>query len=806
MKKLLSLYIILSGCISYAQIIHINNPIHPESSYSLQQLVEEVLISGDCADVDNFSTQAFGAPNQTNSKSYGYFKKPEGSTFDFDEGIVLTTGRAYPAGNNVSNSTIDYSNNLPGDTDLQAALNINNTRDATYVKFTFVPTSPDFSFDFIMASEEYDGDFECSYSDSFAFLLREVGTNAYTNLAVLPNGQPVSVTNINNAAGCAANVDFFAGYNLPHTNYGGQTKKLTASTTVVPNQAYEIKLVLADQGDSQYDSAIFLEAGSFNIGLDLGQDLTIATGNPACSVGTLILDTQIPASSNTPHIWFFNDVEIVGKTGSTLEVTEAGTYSVFVDYGANCTASDSVIIEFTASPVANPIADLIGCDEDNDGFTEIDLTLFNEDVLGTQLSTSFTVSYHTSQTDADTNSSPISSLYINQVANQTETIFARIESNQNPNCFDSTSFLIDIILNPNLNLTPLPIEACEMDTGQYDSFNLTERENSILNGLNSSDFLISYYENEQDALEGNIHTINNPLVFANTQPFSQIIYVRVQPTTSHCSQIIPLSLIVNPSPEIALEKQYIICLDAMGQVIDPVNKTILPKAPIDTQLSEIEYTFQWYYGEETDNNNLISGAIQSTYLPTAPGFYTVNAASILTGCTFSGTTEVIDSYPPESITAQIHSQSFSNSHSIEVTVVGLGNYQISLDNGPWQSDTTFENVSGAEHLIRVRDFYNCNELIYELVVIDYPRFFTPNNDGYNDTWNLYGMQDQKDAKISIYNRYGKLLKQLRPNETGWDGTLYGEPLPTNDYWFVVEYIEPTTAVKKTFKAHFTLKR
>src|SRR5690606_40896556 len=67
---------------------------------------------------------------------------------------------------------------------------------------------------------------------------------------------------------CPANVNLFEGYNLPHTNYGGQTKVLTASATVVPFQAYEIKLVVADQGDYAWDSAIFIEAGSFNIGLN----------------------------------------------------------------------------------------------------------------------------------------------------------------------------------------------------------------------------------------------------------------------------------------------------------------------------------------------------------------------------------------------------------------------------------------------------------------------------------------------------------------------------------------------------------
>ena len=92
---------------------------------------------------------------------------------------------------------------------------------------------------------------ECYFADSFAFLLREVGTPIYTNLAVLPDGiTPVSVTNINHATlipdepmdplappdelTCDSNIGFFQGYNVGHTNYGGRTVALTASSAVTP--------------------------------------------------------------------------------------------------------------------------------------------------------------------------------------------------------------------------------------------------------------------------------------------------------------------------------------------------------------------------------------------------------------------------------------------------------------------------------------------------------------------------------------------------------------------------------------------
>jgi gliding motility-associated-like protein len=90
------------------------------------------------------------------------------------------------------------------------------------------------------------------------------------------------------------------------------------------------------------------------------------------------------------------------------------------------------------------------------------------------------------------------------------------------------------------------------------------------------------------------------------------------------------------------------------------------------------------------------------------------------------------------------------------------------------------------------------------LVIDYPPFFTPNGDGFNDTWNIIGLQDQPESKIYIFDRYGKLIKQLSPAGAGWDGRLNGADLPSTDYWFTIEYLE--NAQQKTFKAHFSMIR
>jgi valyl-tRNA synthetase len=94
-------------------------------------------------------------------------------------------------------------------------------------------------------------------------------------------------------------------------------------------------------------------------------------------------------------------------------------------------------------------------------------------------------------------------------------------------------------------------------------------------------------------------------------------------------------------------------------------------------------------------------------------------------------------------------------------------------------------------------------------VIDYPKYFTPNGDGINDYWNIVGMVNHPEARIYIFDRYGKLIKQLSPTSRtdrseGWDGTYNGNPLPSDDYWFTVEFTEGGNA--RTFKAHFAMKR
>ena len=1098
MKVLTTFLILFLSSIGFAQIISINNSAYPQSSLGPEDLIKNVMISSSCSTADNFTFQVSGAPGDLTTKSYGYFKTPPGSIFPFADGVVLTTGRAFPAGNTTNPNRINYKNRVSGDIDLEVALGQSNTYDASFIKFNFTPQVDSIAFRFLMASEEYNQHMECRFADSFAFLLREVGATSYTNLAVLPDGTPVSVRNINDAPACRANTDYFEGYNniVMDTNYGGRTKALTASSAVTPGVTYEIKLVVADQGDSEWDSAIFIEGGSFNIGGDLGVDRLIVNGNPGCDETPITLDANLSVTGTTFE-WFKDGALIAGETSSTLDVSTDGTYSFKAVLVGGCEATDEVVIEFTPPPViTDPPKDILLCETDGNGIEIFDFSANETLVLGSQSAANFPISYHKSQVDAEGNLNPLTLPYQNSLVTETiwmriadvtqscfklvvsfdievrsqptantpndlmfcddaddgddtngvlefdlstkisevlgshlasdyevnfyydqaaasagvagteittpiqnasnpQTVFARLENKLNRDCFDTTSFQLIVhprpvvsseitlkqcdidndgitsfnlteanqlisndhtnetftyyltqakaetalisdqitsptiytnptpvnstiyaraetihgcfrtskvnlfvgvtlldpitkcndlisteydltlrkdqitnndssivisyfesqqdldnnhpipdpttymstalsktilvlatgsngcsfitnlelttVLYANLNRNPTPIEECEIDNNGFDSFDLRLRENEILNGLDPLDFEISYYENEMDAFSGNTNTILDPKNFENTVVFTQEIYVRVKPKLNDCFIIVPLTIIVNPAPEIDILDRYVICLNKDDQVISPVTQPFLPTPPIDTQLSAAIYSFQWYKGsiEEVNldpSSVIIPGATNPTYSPISEGTHTVLATNLASGCRIPASTEVVSSYPPETIEVALKSELFSDNNILEVSVVGTGVYEYRIDFGPWQRETLFKNVRIGEHIIYVRDLLNCNEITQKKIVIGSPKFFTPNGDGYHDSWNIIGMSANSSSKIYIFDRYGKLLKQISPTGEGWDGTYNGIQLPSSDYWFVLEYNDLVTGKNRQIKDHFTLKR
>ncbi len=153
------------------------------------------------------------------------------------------------------------------------------------------------------------------------------------------------------------------------------------------------------------------------------------------------------------------------------------------------------------------------------------------------------------------------------------------------------------------------------------------------------------------------------------------------------------------------------------------------------------------------------------------------------------------------------SQAFEDSQSISIVADAPGgDYLYQLDGGEFQESSVFDNVSSGMHSVTVIEQNGCSNPITktDIVVVNYPRYFTPNNDGYNDEWNIFDLSDQASSKVHVFDRYGKLLKEIRPGGSGWNGTYGGRPLPADDYWFVVYYNEDD--LNKEFRSHFSLIR
>lgn len=335
--------------------IDINDPSYAPSAYTIDDLVKKILIAGgsNCF-IPNVSNVML-YPNHlvsNNNRAWGYFHR--GTTnFPFEDGIVITNGNARMGGNSFQ-QTVSTGLFSGTDADLQTAINPGAPiRDVVFLEFDFVPTNSQLTFNYIFASREYSPYYACgNYTDGFALLIKKNGDPTYTNMAILPGGAgPVSIKNIlpSDFACGPVNEQFFGGLNtaMTETNYRGRTVPLTATAAVVPGETYHFKMVIGDVGDWFEDSAVFIEGGSFEIGLGIVDD----NGNPLSD--TIDICDNVPKAlvaqgvSNVPGAviqWYFNGNPIPGANNTTYMADQAGFYEVktFVS-GSECQSASITV-------------------------------------------------------------------------------------------------------------------------------------------------------------------------------------------------------------------------------------------------------------------------------------------------------------------------------------------------------------------------------------------------------------------------------------------------------------------------------
>lgn len=485
------------------------------------------------------------------------------------------------------------------------------------------------------------------------------------------------------------------------------------------------------------------------------------------------------------YTWYLDGEIIRFEDGYTLDISESGFYEVVIELSTgDCDIIEGeATIDFFSFPTALDYT-LFQCDEDGnpDGETLFNLNEANNYITNDEPDR--IINYYESFADAQSATNPIdSSIYTN--TSNPQTLYVEVIDSQ-AGCTSYSELTLEVSVT---QLNDLVVDVCDENDSEdgintFESFD--EIVNNILAQIPTSGLTLSFYENYDDAL---IEQNEITAPYTNTNAYNQTIYVRAE-NDNACYGISEVLLRINPLPQLLDDETLYYCLNSYPETI------ILDAGVIDADTTG--YSFIWSSGEITETIEI-----------NQTGVYTITVTNSF-GCSNGRTITVEPSNIAtfENITVVDGSDEFNNIVTVEVS--GEGTYQYALSNIPqniypiFQDENIFGNVFPGIYTVLVRDIKNDCGIVEEIIsVIGFPQYFTPNNDGYNDTWQVYGVSEQfqPNSVIYIYDRFGKLLKQLDPKDDGWDGTFNGEPLPNNDYWF-----EVTLQDGRKFMDHFTLKR
>ena len=469
----------------------------------------------------------------------------------------------------------------------------------------------------------------------------------------------------------------------------------------------------------------------------------------------------------------YHELEVDAETGANA-IPDPANYTnainpqpIFVRL-INTISQCYVIVPFTLNinlpPLLNNITEATFCAAENAG--TVDLTQIDEIIIDD--ATGVSLSYHNSAADADSQTNPLPDTYT--YASNPETIFIRAEDDTT-GCYFVTS--IDVIINPNPIANPVSdMEACIDDNGNFTQvFNLQQQTATILGTQNPGIFEVTYHISIEDA-QNDINTL--PDLYSAFD--EQIIHVRVENTNTSCYTTTSFMTIVHPLPIVNLPEDITLCLNDLPLTV--------------TAGSTAGNSYLWSTGEMTASIDIVS-----------VGTYDVTVTSQF-GCTETASFTVNESELATIVDIDV--VHFSDNNTITVNVTGDGDYVYSLDGGTPQISNLFEFVGPGYHTVTVSDINGCGEVTEEVVVVDYIKFVTPNNDGYNDTWHIIGIETLPNSVVYIFDRYGKLLTALGPDDIGWDGLYRGRKMPSSDYWFLAEIKDGDQAFQ--VKGHFTLKR
>lgn len=448
-------------------------------------------------------------------------------------------------------------------------------------------------------------------------------------------------------------------------------------------------------------------------------------------------------------------------------------YSITAIGNVGCRAVSSFKLIVTRLPMANTPNPLFICDDvSNDGIGQFDLSTNTNQILGTQSTSLFTVSYHLNQNDADIG---LNDLILNyQNISNPQTIFARVENNQNSSCFATTSFQIGLNTMP-IAFQPLGLTECDDDTNDGKAlFDLSQQTAAVLDSQSSTEFAVSYHTSLADANLGNNDL---SLGFTNTSN-PQTIYARIENNTSPtCFAITSFQLQVKAAPVLIMDEMYSNCEGNVVTIVAPLGFS----------------SYNWSNGATTSSTSIATAGNYS--LTVTRDYGTISCPTTKNFSVYNSNKATITAIETRDWTDN------QNMIIVQLSSDGKGDYEYSLDGVHYQDSNVFEGLPSGQYTVYVNDKKGCGEVTEDLFLLMYPKFFTPNGDGINDIWRIRYSNIEPNMELQIYDRYGKLITVFNGLDFGWDGFLNGKLQFSDDYWFVVKRQNG-----KEFRGHFSLLR
>ena len=351
------------------------------------------------------------------------------------------------------------------------------------------------------------------------------------------------------------------------------------------------------------------------------------------------------------------------------------------------------------------------------------------------------------------------------------------------NSVNSTFDVSKLLSLATINIPCDMAQCVDVITGN-ESFNLSSQNSTILGNQSPSKYTLSYHTSLNEAQTG-INPIQNFTDFIPTSN-PQNIYIRlIYNLLPNCYQTGNFTLLVNKNPKLKLLSSYLECNT------NPVTLNASYGNPPST-------VYLWSNGDTTPTT-VVSQIGENNLIVTASNVYTT-CNNIPLAC--STTKEVKVTLTPTPTIDHIETQDWTeNNNSITVITAQEGVFEYSIDGTNYQDNNQFTGLLPGIYTVYVRDVKGCKTVDQTVALLDYPRFFTPNGDGYNENWYIKNSEFEPNLKVYIFDRYGKMLTSFNSNSTGWDGIYNGKLMYSDDYWFEVYRQDG-----KIFKGHFTLKR